>query len=304
MITLRSFGVGKRTFEENIAEEAKCFTKEIKSLNGEAFDPRQYFPMATSNVICAVVFGKRFVYSDAKFKRLMYLLDELVALVGAGALILFFPSMRYLMPSTYAAMKQNRSHTTDIVTDIIEQHKKDRVPNEPNDYIDAYLDEIDKNRKHGSTRMNETTLKSTLRSLFAGGTETTATTLQWAVQYMVAFPEIQNRVQRELDSVVGRNRLPRLADKADLSFTCATLLEIQRFTSVAPLGLVHACGEDTTLGPYFIPKEAVVLSNLWSIHHDPEVWTNPDEFNPQRFLDDYGNIQEKDELIPFSIGTY
>ncbi|XP_072022819.1 cytochrome P450 2U1-like, partial [Amphiura filiformis] len=113
---------------------------------------------------------------------------------------------------------------------------------------------------------------------------------------------IQHRIHQEIDLVVGRNRLPRLADKTELAFTSATLLEVQRLASIAPLGVPHFCGEGTTIGPYTIPKGSIVLPNLWAIHHDPDLWVNPDEFNPERFLDEDGELQEKEELIPFSIG--
>ncbi|XP_072037095.1 cytochrome P450 2U1-like [Amphiura filiformis] len=118
----------------------------------------------------------------------------------------------------------------------------------------------------------------------------------------MAYPEIQDRIQRELDSVVGRNRLPRLADKTELPFACATLLEIQRAGSIAPLGFMHYNKQDTTLAGYNVPKGSIVVSNLWSVHHGSELWENPVEFNLERFLDDQGAVKERDELIPFSIG--
>ncbi|XP_072043211.1 cytochrome P450 2U1-like [Amphiura filiformis] len=118
----------------------------------------------------------------------------------------------------------------------------------------------------------------------------------------MAFPKIQDRIHQELDAVVGRNRLPRLADEKDLPYTCATLLEAQRMGSVVAFGSPHVCGEDTTLGPYAIPKGTVVVANLWAIHYDPDLWPNPDEFNPERFLDEDGVLQKNEELIPFSTG--
>ncbi|XP_072028910.1 cytochrome P450 2U1-like [Amphiura filiformis] len=197
--------------------------------------------------------------------------------------------------------KQN--YVREFIVNIVKEHKQVHVYNDPRDYLDVYLDEIQQRQKlnHNSV-INYKNLPRMAGHLFVAGTETTSSTLRWAVLYMMAFPEIQDRVHQELDSVVGRNRLPKLTDKTELPFTCATLLEVQRIASVAPLGVPHSCGEDTTLGSYTIPKGSIVVPNLWAIHHDPDLWPNPDEFNPERFLDENGTLQEKDELIPFAIG--
>ncbi|XP_072045010.1 cytochrome P450 2J4-like [Amphiura filiformis] len=300
LTTLRSFGVGKRSFEENISEEVDALAKEISNLNGKPFDPCHWFSNATSNVICSVSFGKRFDYFDPSFKRLMKLLNESFQLVTG--LSVFLPATKYLTSSKNVLMK-NRNNIREFLVNIVNEHKQDHVLNDPRDYIDVYIDEIEQRQTlNRNSAVNYKNLPRTLGNLFAAGTETTSTTLRWAVLYMMAFPEIQDRIHQELDSVVGRNRLPKLADKTELPFTCATLFEVQRIATIAPLGVPHSCGEDTTLGPYTVPKGSIVVPNLWAVHHDPDLWPNPDEFNPERFLDENGALQEKDELIPFATG--
>ncbi|XP_072037477.1 cytochrome P450 2J4-like [Amphiura filiformis] len=302
---LHSFGVGKRSFEENISEEAECLAKEISNLRGKAFDPCHFFTNAASNVICSVVFGKRFEYSDISFKRLMRMLNDNFKSVGSGALNRMIPFARYLQSSRSAIMatSRNRRNIMEFISDNVNEHKRVHIQNEPTDFIDVYLDEIKQRQKINThSAVNDNNLSHTVRDLFVAGTESTATTLRWAISYLVLFPEIQHRIHQEIDSVVGRNRLPRLADKTELALTSATLLEVQRIASILPLGIAHFCGEETTIGPYTIPKGSIVLPNLWAIHHDPDLWANPDEFNPERFLDEDGELQEKEELIPFSIG--
>ena len=304
LTTLRNFGVGKRSFEDSIAEEAASLTKEIELLNGKAFDPRLLFTNATANVICSVVFGKRYEYSDSIFRRLLDILDENNQFVGGAALLFVFPILKYLQPSKYRALKNNISDLLAFVTGIINDHKEGRDVNDLNDYIDVYLDEIEqsKNAHRKSGVLNDVTLASTIISLFVAGADTSSTSLRWAVLYMMIHPEVQDRIHEEIDSIVGRNRLPKLVDKQELPYTWATILEIQRIASIAPLGVVHYSGIDTTLGDYSIPKGSMVISNLWAIHHNPEIWQNPEEFNPGRFLDADGQLREKGELIPFSTG--
>ena len=304
LTTLRSFGVGKRSFEEKISEEAKYLAEEFISLKDSAFDPGHFFNNASSNLICSVVLGKRYDYKDPAFKLLMTAVNNNFKLASSGGLNVFLPIAKYFQSSSLKKLLKDRFMVRDFFIENVNEHKKDHVRGDPRDYIDVYLDEIEQRKKSNPhSSVNENTLPSTVVSLFVAGTETTATTLRWAVLYMAAFPEIQYRIHQELDSVTGRNHLPRLTDKVELPFTCATLLEVQRIATIGPLGVPHLSAEDSALGSYIIPKGAIIVANLWAIHHDPDSWPNPDEFNPERFLDTDGNVLEKEELIPFSIGT-
>ncbi|XP_006816322.1 cytochrome P450 2U1-like, partial [Saccoglossus kowalevskii] len=156
-------------------------------------------------------------------------------------------------------------------------------------------------KQDGNKDLTYDQLKYTLADLFAAGTETTATTLKWGLLLMVLHPEIQDRVFNEIDQVVGENRLPRLDDRKNLPYTEATLLEIQRFGSIAPFTLPHCALKDTSLGGYNIPKGTEVIILLWSIHKEPTIWPDPDKFDPMRFYDEKNNAVKKSEnFMPFS----
>ncbi|XP_072014726.1 cytochrome P450 2J6-like [Amphiura filiformis] len=230
----RRFGVGKKSFEEHISKEAEYLMKEISLIQGKPIDPCHFFTKIFANVICSVVFGQRFEYSDPNFKHLMDILTENFKITGG--LNAFLPFAKYLQWSTYRAVIKNRNDILDFISRIVQEHREVHVINEPSDYIDMYLDEIEQRLKSNrNSAVNNNNLPCTVGNLLVAGTETTSTTLRWAILYMLVFPEFQHRIQRELDTVVGRNRLPRLADKAELPFTCATLLEVHRTASIAPL---------------------------------------------------------------------
>ncbi|XP_072020639.1 cytochrome P450 2U1-like isoform X1 [Amphiura filiformis] len=144
------------------------------------------------------------------------------------------------------------------------------------------------------------TLYQTVSQLFSAGSETTVTSLRWSLLYMMAYPEIQSRIQNEIDCVVGRDRLPRVGDA--LPLTEATIMEVQRYSSIAPLGVPHVATEHTTLQGRNIPKGTLLFCNIWAVHHDPDVWTNPDQFRPERFLSEDGKVYQPKEYIPFSTG--
>uniref|UniRef100_A0A8C2EK70 Cytochrome P450, family 2, subfamily U, polypeptide 1 n=1 Tax=Cyprinus carpio TaxID=7962 RepID=A0A8C2EK70_CYPCA len=138
--------------------------------------------------------------------------------------------------------------------------------------------------------------------LFIAGTDTTTNSVLWSILYMSLYPDVQEKVQQEIDAVVGSERVPSLTDKGNLPYTEATIMEVQRMTVVVPLSIPHMASETTEFRGYTIPKGTVIIPNLWSVHRDPTVWENPDDFNPGRFLDEQGKLLRKDCFIPFGIG--
>jgi cytochrome P450 len=121
--------------------------------------------------------------------------------------------------------------------------------------------------------------------------------------YFAEYPDIQSKVQREIDEKVGRNKVLSVRDRHDLPYTEATILEIMRIAPVVPMGLPHQANNDVVVNGNFIEKGTVVFFNLGSVMHD-EYWGNPYEFQPERFLDDKGSlIKEKaDNVLSFSAG--
>ncbi len=249
--TLRGLGVGKSSFEDHITTETNCLIGEINKSKGKRIDPSLVIENAVSNIICSVIFGRRFEYTDQTFKHLLATLNEMFQLIGAGGMVQFVPifaKMQFL-PIVKKIIHINLS-LDEILSQLLytrnDQHGDDG--DDPRDFVGAFLKEINRKKKQGlPTYLTPTSMHHTFGELFGAGTETTSTTLRWALLYMIAFPDIQSRVQKEIDDAVGRNRLPRLSDKLELPYTEAVLNEIQRMGSIVPLGVPHKCIEDTIL---------------------------------------------------------
>ncbi|KAE9398795.1 cytochrome P450 [Gymnopus androsaceus JB14] len=145
----------------------------------------------------------------------------------------------------------------------------------------------------------ELDLKFSSGSMFAGGSETTAVTFCVFFLVMAMFPEVQNRAQAELNSVVGQDRLPSFEDRDRLPYVEAVCKEVMRYHAVAPNGVPHCTVREDVHDGMFIPKGAIIFSNIWSMTHDPKVYKKPMEFNPGRFLGDAPEQDPKEIVFGF-----
>ncbi|XP_077534609.1 cytochrome P450 2U1-like [Haemaphysalis longicornis] len=115
---------------------------------------------------------------------------------------------------------------------------------------------------------------------------------------------VQARIQKEVDEVVGPNRLPSWRDHYSMPFTMATIFEMHRWRPVLPMGLPRGAEDDIKVNGYVIPKGAIVMPNLWALSMDKGLWDNPELFYPNRFMDPgTGKLKQKPKYyIPFSVG--
>ncbi|CCO36613.1 O-methylsterigmatocystin oxidoreductase Short=OMST oxidoreductase [Rhizoctonia solani AG-1 IB] len=131
----------------------------------------------------------------------------------------------------------------------------------------------------------EDIIKWAIGSLYGGAMDTTTSSILVFMLAMIQNPDVQAKAQAEIDAVVGDRRLPEMDDEHKLPYVGRVIKEVFRWRPVIPLGVPHACAEDDTYKGYFIPKDAIVMGNIWAMSFDREVYLNPDTFNPDRFSD-------------------
>ncbi|EUC60844.1 cytochrome P450 family oxidoreductase [Rhizoctonia solani AG-3 Rhs1AP] len=127
-------------------------------------------------------------------------------------------------------------------------------------------------------------IKWTAASLFTAGSTTTASIVNSFFLMAALYPEITQKAQAEIDSVVGRERIPSLQDRSSLPYTDAMVQEVMRMCPPVPLGLAHLATEDIEFHGYRIPKGTTINPNIWAILRDPNHFSLPHIFNPARFL--------------------
>ncbi|XP_063775239.1 cytochrome P450 2U1 isoform X2 [Pseudophryne corroboree] len=291
--TLRHFGLGKLSLEPKIIEEFKYVKAEMLKFGDKAFSPFKIVNNAVSNIICSISFGKRFHYEDEEFQNMLRMMSRALEIsVNSEAVMTNVSSWMYYLP--FGPFKELRQIVIDITTflkRIIEEHRIGLDPENPRDFIDMYLLHIAEEQKmNPETSFNTDYLFYIIGDLFIAGTDTTTNTLLWSLLYMCLHPDVQEKVQAEIDAVVGRDKPPSLMHKIQMPFTEATIMEVQRMTVVVPLSVPHMVSEHIVFQGYTIPKDSVVLANLWAVHRDPRVWEKPNDFNPSRFLDEHGQV--------------
>jgi len=306
--TLRDFGFGKQGMEELIQEEVDLFKGLIDKKNGEPFDFINQFNVPILNALWRITSGERFDYDHPKLESIVERLTENFKRAGnpANIVVYLYPWITKIYPKF---MERNRHlgvihEILDLLEDSIKRHKENLDIDSPNDYTDAMLIEMTKTKDPSSSFYGidgMENLTNNLMDFFMAGSETTSTTLTWAMLYMVRYPQVQKKVQEELDRVVGRNRSPTLQDRSSLPYTEAVIMEVQRCGNIIPTGVQHVNSKDIVVNGYTIPAFTLIQPLLTEILKGDH-WQNGTTFCPERFVDDNGKVKKDEHFIPFSIG--
>ncbi|NWH78869.1 CP2J2 protein, partial [Piaya cayana] len=271
---------------------------------GRAVDPSFPIVHAVSNVICAVVFGHRFSLEDETFRQLIEAYDCIVAF-GNSYLYYVCETLPWAAEHLLGSSKKASSccdFVRSFIRKEIKKHRERGFIDKPEDFIDFYLDQIEKTKNTPNSTFDEDDMVQSVFDLFLGGSETTATTLSWALLYMVAYPDVQEKVQEELDAVLSPSHLICYEDRKKMHYTNAVVHEIIRFSSIILITIPRQAVKDTTVLGYRLPKGTLVMVNIDSTLFDPEYWETPHQFNPGHFLDEDGNFVVREAFLAFSAG--
>ncbi|XP_077127558.1 cytochrome P450 2C20-like isoform X2 [Ranitomeya variabilis] len=303
MTSLRNFGMGKKTMEIRVLAESKYLVQAVSETGGKPFDPTLFMGSAVGNIISTLLFGEQFDYKDEKLQELLISTSRYVE--GFSSLLNTIcniaPFLLKFQIIKRRVFRENK-FLQNFVTKYIEHHRKTLNPEAPRDFIDYYLLKIKEVEHETDPDICETSLLMMVVGLLAAGTETTASTLKFILILMAHFPDVQAKVQQEIDQVTKSLRSPDIMDKPQLAYTNAVIHEAQRVFDLAPTALFHAITEDIKFRGYTIPKGTTVIPFLTSVLQDPSQWETPEDFNPQHFLNEDGQFRTRLAFMPFSAG--
>ncbi|GMJ06011.1 cytochrome P450, family 76, subfamily C, polypeptide 4 [Hibiscus trionum] len=258
----------------------------------------------TLNLIFSTMFSIDIVdpeFSTAQdFKELVW---KIVESAGKPNLSDYFPVLkRFDLQGVRkrAMMHYDRMHQ--IFDEMIDKRMKSRASNSSTrngDFLDVLLDQWEEN---GSV-LNRETIKPLIQNLFIAGSETSATTTEWAMAELLRNPEVMHKAKKELTEVIGTERTVKESDIDGLPYLQAVVKETLRLHPAAPLLLPYKARNDVEICGYTVPKGSHALVNIWAMNRDPKYWNRPLTFSPERFMG--SKIDYKGgtfEYIPFGAG--
>ncbi|MCD7472200.1 hypothetical protein HAX54_013208 [Datura stramonium] len=258
----------------------------------------------TSTIICRVVFGIRYDEEGHKRKKFDYLLPEAQAMTASFFVSDFFPYLSWIdkLTGLIDRLEKIFKDLDEFYEEHIEQHQK---PNRPKSMEGDILDVLLQLKKEQSTPIDLTfdDIKGLLMNVLVAGSDTSAAAVEWAMTALIKNPQSMKKVQEEIRKTIGNKGIVNEDDIQNMPYFKAVIKETFRLYPPGPLLIPRESMEKTTLEGYEIQPGTIIHVNPWAIARDPEIWENPEEFIPERFLNNDIDFKGQDyELIPFGAG--
>ncbi|KAK6781290.1 hypothetical protein RDI58_023474 [Solanum bulbocastanum] len=274
----------------------------------------------TTTIICRVAFGIRYDEETQERRNFNELLEVTEAMLASFFVSDFFPLLGWIdkLFEKVNRLEKNFKDLDEFYEGLIEQHLDPNRPKsmEEGDIIDLLLHL----KKEKSTPIDLTldNIKAIimvmnyfkyggagkyLHNMLIGGTNTSAATIIWAMTALIANPNAMKKVQAEIRESVGKKSIVNEDDVQILPYFKAVIKETLRLYPPAPLLVPRETRKNSILEGYEIKPKTIIYVNAWAIARDPEIWENPEEFTPERFLNSDIDFKGQNfELIPFGAG--
>ncbi|BAF25199.1 trimethyltridecatetraene synthase [Oryza sativa Japonica Group] len=299
------------SYEYIRGEEVRALLRDLHGAAGGVVVLKDYLSTVSLNVITRMVLGKKYLDKDAggsvttpeEFK---WMLDELFLLNGVLNIGDSIPWLDWLDLQGYIKRMKKLGKMFDrFLEHVVDEHNERRRREGESfvakDMVDVLLQFAD--NPNLEVKLKREGVKAFTQDLIAGGTESSAVTVEWALSELLKKPEVFAKATEELDRVVGRGRWVTEKDVPSLTYVDAIVKETMRLHPVAPMLVPRLSREDTSVDGYDIPAGTRVLVSVWTIGRDPKLWDAPEEFMPERFIGNKIDVKGQDfELLPFGSG--
>merc|ERR1712110_819103 len=300
MRTLKEFGVGKTATQTIINDEISKLVEELRLENGKTVNLKFRTNLAVVNTLWQILNREK---GDTKNPDMMDVFRTTAEFIQENSMtgpITILPWLRHFpFFKTWSGPQTMQKLTSESIKRHIDTYDNSHQ----RDFIDCYLTKMTETTDQSSSfhgKHGEGNIQRTLVDLVGASSETTSAILTFAFNYLTRFPDMQTRVQEEIDSVIG-SRTPELVDRQAMPYMDAFIHEVLRHSCIV-YTTPHATTEEVEFQGYTIPKGTSVFANTSHIMNDPKHWDTPEEFNPDRFLDEEGNFKKNDRCIPFLVG--
>ncbi|KEH29138.1 putative cytochrome P450 [Medicago truncatula] len=257
-----------------------------------------------STMICRIAFGKRYEEQGIERSKFHGMLHEFEALMTAFFVSDYITFMSWIdkLRGLHGRLDRNFKEMDAFYQEVIDEHLDPNRQNTDGEFIVDVLLELMKQRLF-STDLTFDHIKGVLVDMLVAATDTTSATIVWAMTALIKNPRVMKKVQEEIRGSRVKKDFLDGDDLQNFVYLKAVIKETLRLYLPAPLLLPRETREKCIVGGYHIPAKTIVYVNAWSIHRDSEIWKDPEEFYPERFLESSINFLGHDfELIPFGAG--
>ncbi|MEM7132381.1 MAG: cytochrome P450 [Chloroflexota bacterium] len=261
------------------------------SVPSDSSDMAHAFNQLTMRVIVRTMFGT--ALSAAQMNEVADAVPQALDYIMRGMLTSKLPS--WIPDPKRRAFEQSIAVFDGAVYQMIDEQRHN--PKKENHLLAMLLDVVDAETGEG---MTDQQLRDEAITIFLAGFETTSTALSWSVYYLSQHPDIQNKLEQEVDAVLGP-RTPTFDDLPNLPYARMVLQEAIRLRPSAWFGSRQAV-EDDVIDGYSIPAGSEVATMTYMIHRHPEEWDNADQFIPERFTPEASAKRHRWAWVPFGAG--
>ncbi|GAM26301.1 hypothetical protein SAMD00019534_094760 [Acytostelium subglobosum LB1] len=279
---------------------------QVHAESGENVSPRFLFKQYTSNVILGMLFGQRSDYFE-KYHDVIKAVDLVEKELAVGNIPDLLPFLSYFYRESRSNLQSALERVWHYSKLSLDEHRRDLQsdPHRVSDMMDLMIHAIHKS--DNPSFFDDEGLVRVCSDLLISGTETSSSTLEWLLLFLVNNPNYMEKVRCEINDAM--THAPAGEQSMDLSrrsqtpFLNACIKEALRIRPVGALSLPRRTTSDVKIGPYTIPAATQVITNVYGLAMSPELWSQPEEFNPYRWMDNNNNNNDVEyKFIPFGVG--
>ncbi|KAG2623458.1 hypothetical protein PVAP13_3KG061727 [Panicum virgatum] len=293
-----------RSFRPVREEEVARLVGAVSSASGndELMNLSEMIAAYVADTAVHAIMGRRL---DDRGAFLSYI-DEAIRLAGDFSLADLFPSSWIARALSWRGLQKADAYREGLfkfLDAVMTEHmeRKSQDSNSQEDLIDVLL--RIQSQGGSSQFLTKSIIKGVVFDLFSAGTETAATTLQWAMAELMRNPDMMSRAQAEVRGAFMSGAKVAEEGLSELKYLHWIIKETLRLHIPGPLLIPRECRETCKVLGYDVPKGAMVLVNAWAISTDPQYWEEPEKFRPDRFESDTRDFRGNDfEFTPFGAG--
>ncbi|KAF3440442.1 hypothetical protein FNV43_RR18726 [Rhamnella rubrinervis] len=274
--------------------------------DGVAVDLSAKVSSLNADMTCRMVFGKKFEDSEFDERGFRDVIQEVFKLSSTPNLGNYIPQIaKFDLQGLTKKMKKASKVFDNFFEKIIDAHIQCRDSNNSEgrtkDFVDVMLSFM--GSQESEYRIERSNIKAIILDMLSASIDSASTTVDWALAELIKNPNIMEKVQKELETKVGIERMVEESDLESLDYLNMVVKETLRLHPAGPLLIPHASMGDCIINDFHIPKNAHIIINAWAIGRDPHAWTEPEKFIPERFIGSDVDVRGRDfQLLPFGSG--